>query len=105
MTENKRYRKSITLQGEDEIWDRQDDVYFKVCGALERLNEQEETIEQIKKESKEFKRYIMSNIELAEKQLKTGEGNQEHIIIYKNVCEEVLEAMPVLLLWEVSWND
>ena len=48
MTENKRYKKSITLQGEDEIWDMQDNVYFKVCGALERLNEKEETIQEYK---------------------------------------------------------
>ena len=67
---------------------------------INKFNEQKETLEKIKKKSKEFKRHIMSNIELAEKQLKTGERNQEHIIIYKNVYEEVLEAMPLLLLWE-----
>ena len=47
MTE-KRFRHSITLQGEDEIWDSQTDVYFRVCGALKRLNELHEENEQLK---------------------------------------------------------
>ena len=53
MTE-KRFKYSKTLQGEDEIWDSQDDVYFKVCGALEKLNTLHEENHQLQEEIKDY---------------------------------------------------
>ena len=68
---------------------------------INKFNEQKETLEKIKKKSKEFKEHIQSEIRVAEYQIQNGEKkDKKHWIARQNAYEELLEEMPWLLVWE-----
>lgn len=50
-----RYKYSKNLQNEDEIWDTETDTYFKIHGAIKKLNNQDKQIKKMKEENQQLK--------------------------------------------------
>lgn len=61
-----------------------------------RIKELEESIQKISEKTKEFKKHIESEIQFADNNIEKDERWK----IHKNCYEQVLEEMPMLLLWE-----
>lgn len=64
----KRYKYSKNLQNEDEIWDAETDTYFKIHGAIKKLNKQNETIQRLEKENQAIQGKVFKLLDWLEKE-------------------------------------